>query len=89
MENTIDNTKITDSSKEIIQQEVGATEVSPTNEDYLRFIGGRKFNLSLISIVFTTVLCWFGKIEPSVFSFVIVTTITAYTTGNVIQKMKT
>lgn len=58
------------------------------NVDYLKFLGGRKFTLSLISIIFTTLLCWFGKIEPGIFSVVVVSAIGAYTTGNVIQNLK-
>ena len=58
------------------------------NIDYLKYIGGRKFSLSLISIIFTSVLCWFSKIDPGVFSVVVVATIGAYTTGNVIQNLK-
>lgn len=58
------------------------------NIDYLKYVGGRKFTLSLISIIFTTVLCWFGKIEPGIFSVVVVAAIGAYTTGNVIQNLK-
>jgi hypothetical protein len=58
------------------------------NIDYLKYIGGRKFSLSLVSIIFTTVLCWFGKIEPGIFSVVVVSAIGAYTAGNVIQNIK-
>lgn len=78
----MDTVKATESNIEVTQQ-----TVTSTNEGYLRYMGGRKFSLSLVSITFTTVLCWFGKIDPSVFSFVVVATITAYTAGNVIQKI--
>ena len=59
-----------------------------SNVDYLKYVGGRKFSLSLLSIIFTTGLCWFGKIEPGIFSVVVVAAIGAYTTGNVIQNIK-
>lgn len=59
-----------------------------SNVDYLKYVGGRKFTLSLISILITAILCWFGKIEAGIFSVVVVSAIGAYTTGNVIQNLK-
>lgn len=77
MENTVE-------SNTVITQPLDVNK----NIDYLRYVGGRKFTLSLVSIIFTTALCWFGKIEPGIFSVVVVAAIGAYTTGNVIQNIK-
>jgi len=70
---------MTDTNDELI--------VEPTGS-YLTFVGGRKFILSMISVLCTSVLCWFGKIDPGVFSVVMVATISAYMAGNVLQKEK-
>ncbi len=59
----------------------------PTNSP-MKFIGGRKFILSIIVVILTSFLCWFNKIDQGVYSVVIVAVIGAYITGNVIQKNK-
>ena len=79
----MENTNTVESNTTITQ----SLEAS-NNTDYLKYVGGRKFSLSLVSIIFTTVLCWFGKIEAGIFSVVVVAAIGAYTTGNVIQNIK-
>lgn len=68
------------------------TVTQPTAEggtDYLKYVGGRKFTLAMFIISVTSILCWFSKIDSGVFSVVVVATLTAYTSGNVLQKLKT
>lgn len=63
----------------------------PTSEEYatLRYIGGRKFAVTVLVVILTFVLTWFKKIEPGIFSVVIVTLVCAYIAGNVTQKINT
>ena len=54
----------------------------------LNTVGGRKFLISLVSIVATATLMWFGKIDDGVYSTVIIAAMGAYIAGNVTQKAK-
>lgn len=54
----------------------------------LNSFGGRKFLLTVGCAAVTTVLVWFGKIDASTFSLVILGTVGGYITGNVTQKVK-
>ncbi len=51
-------------------------------------LGGRKFFITLGCGVATTLLQYFGKLDPagSTYALVIVATVGAYITGNVAQK---
>ena len=49
-------------------------------------VGGRKFALALISLVSTSWLVWAGHITDGVYSAVMIATVGAYITGNVVQK---
>ena len=46
----------------------------------------RKFILSLLSLVSASALCWYGYIADGVYSAVVIATVGAYITGNVMQK---
>ncbi len=50
--------------------------------------GGRRFLLALGSGVTTTLLQWFGKLDPagSTYAMVVIATVAAYITGNTVQK---
>lgn len=63
--------------------------VGETSVDYLKYVGGRKFTLAMFIVTVSSILCWFSKIDSGVFSVVVVATLTAYTSGNVLQKLKT
>lgn len=52
-------------------------------------LGGRKFLLTVGCGAVTSALTWFGKIDASTYSLVILATVGAYITGNVTQKVKT
>lgn len=46
----------------------------------------RKFILAVLSLITTTTLCFTGDINGGVYSTVIIATVGAYITGNVLQK---
>ena len=52
-----------------------------------RFIGQRKFIVSLMAILGNQILVWFDKIDPGVYSVVAVAAIGAYIAGNVYQNV--
>ena len=51
----------------------------------LRYVGGRKFSLSVLSLLSASLLVWFGKIDAGVYSAVVIT-VGSYITGNVFEK---
>lgn len=65
------------------------SQVTQSNIDYLKYVGGRKFSLAILSLVSASVLVWFGKIDAGIYSVVVVTLLGAYTAGNVTQNLKT
>ena len=52
-------------------------------------LSSRKFILAVLSLLASTGLCWFGHIADGVYSAVVIATVGAYITGNVIQKVNT
>ena len=52
----------------------------------IRYVGGRKFTLSVLTLLSVSILVWFGKIDPGVYSAVVIATVGAYITGNVFEK---
>lgn len=51
-------------------------------------LGGRRFMMSMLIGISTTLLTYFAKIDGSTYSLVILGTVGAYITGNTIQKVK-
>ena len=51
-------------------------------------IGGRRFLLTVATQASVTALVWFGKISGEVYSVVVLATVAAYITGNVVQRVK-
>lgn len=49
-------------------------------------LGGRRFLLTVAAQLSCNVLVWFGKISDDVYSVVILATVAAYITGNVMQR---
>ena len=47
-------------------------------------LGGRKFLLTVVAQVSCNVLVWWGKISDDVYSVVVLATVAAYITGNVV-----
>lgn len=54
----------------------------------LETIGGRRFLLTVATQVSVTTLVWFAKISDDVYSVVVLATVAAYITGNVVQRVK-
>lgn len=56
--------------------------------DVLAGSGGRRFMMAMGAGMTTTVLQWFGKIDPAgnTYAMVIIATVAAYITGNTAQK---
>lgn len=46
----------------------------------------RKFILAALSLLSTSVLCWFDHIQEGVYSAVVIATVGAYLAANVTQK---
>lgn len=51
--------------------------------------GGRRFLLSLGTLLMTGVLTWFGKIDAGAYSTVVLAVVGAYIAGNTYQKTRT
>lgn len=62
--------------------------MTPRIREAIETSGGRRFLLALGSGVTTSVLQWFGKLDPagSTYAMVIIGTVAAYITGNTLQK---
>lgn len=68
------------------------TETTDTNSidaSVIIYLGGRKYILSLLSLISASLLVYFGKISDGVYSTVMVATVAAYISGNVYQKTLT
>jgi predicted PurR-regulated permease PerM len=50
--------------------------------------GGRRFLLTVATQISVTALVWFAKISDDVYSVVVLATVAAYITGNVVQRVK-
>lgn len=48
--------------------------------------GGRKFLLAVLVVASATVLVWASRISDGVYSAVVMATVAAYISGNVLQK---
>lgn len=48
--------------------------------------GSRKFLLAAATLASVSALVWFGKVDGGVYSAVVIATVAAYVTGNVMQK---
>lgn len=58
-------------------------------DDSIKYIGGRKFLLALLSYAGTFVLMMLDKIDSGVYATVVIAVVAAYITGNVVQKSTT
>lgn len=64
--------------------------MTPKVRDMIETSGGRRFLLAIGSGVSTTLLQWFGKLDPagSTYAMVVIGTVGAYVMGNTYQKVK-
>lgn len=51
-------------------------------------VGGRKYLITLLSHAVSTLLLWYGKLDASSYSTIILGTTAAYIAGNTYQKTK-
>jgi hypothetical protein len=58
-----------------------------TEYEFLKWIGGRKFILSLITLLMTAALLIFGVVDMDTYQMVVLWVVSVYITGNVVQKM--
>ena len=58
--------------------------------DLIENVGGRRFLVTIGAGSFTTMLQWFGKLDPAgnTYMLVVIGTVGAYITGNTAQKIK-
>jgi hypothetical protein len=49
-------------------------------------LGGRKFLLSVGCGLVTSILLWFGKLDSTAYSTIIISTVGVFVAGNVVQK---
>ena len=50
--------------------------------------GGRRFTVTILSLVSAHVLAWYGKISGDAYSIVLVGVVAAFITGVTVQKVK-
>jgi hypothetical protein len=60
-----------------------------TDNQLLKYLGGRKFTVSVLTLLSSSILCWFGKVDASTYSYVVVFTVGAFISGNVWQHINT
>lgn len=62
--------------------------MSPAVRSAIETSGGRRFIMAMGAGITTSVLQWFGKLDPAgtTYAMVIIGTVAAYITGNTVQK---
>lgn len=72
-----------------MQEQVSVKELTAEQEfTLMQKIGGKKFILSMTVVLITSLLTWFSKIEPGIYSVVIVAVVGAFVAGDVIQNVQ-
>jgi hypothetical protein len=66
---------------------IGAATFVGAESTFYR-LTSRKFLLALATLAAASVLLWFGHIEPLVWRDVVIATVGAYITANVVQRVK-
>ena len=61
-------------------------ETTPAANSAVPRLTSRKFIISVLALLSATGLCYFGHISDGVYSTVMIATVGAYITGNVLQK---
>jgi hypothetical protein len=51
-------------------------------------IGGRRFLLTVGTHLISSALLWAGKLDAGAYTTIIIATVAAYITGNVVQRVK-
>lgn len=60
-------------------------ETSTEETSLFKSMGGRKFVIAFLAIMINFILTWFGKIEPGIYSVVMVSTVSGFIVGNVVE----
>lgn len=48
-------------------------------------MGERKFILAVLAVILNFILTWYGKIDPGIYSVVMVSTVSGFIVGNVVE----
>ena len=67
------------------EQESILEETSSEETSLFKSMGGRKFVIAFLAIMINFILTWFGKIEPGIYSVVVVSTVSGFIVGNVVE----
>ena len=67
------------------EQESILEETSSEETSLFKSMGGRKFVIAFLAIIINFILTWFGKIEPGIYSVVMVSTVSGFIVGNVVE----
>lgn len=67
------------------EQESILEETSSEETSLFKSMGGRKFVIAFLAIMINFILTWFGKIEPGIYSVVMVSTVSGFIVGNVVE----
>ena len=73
----------------IMTDPVNTTPSEQTTLEYLKYLGGRKFTLSVLTILLSTALLVFKHIPANVWQIVVTAVITLYLGANVAQRVFT
>lgn len=60
-------------------------ESSHEETSLFKSMGGRKFIIAFLAIVLNFILVWFSKIDPGIYSVVMVSTVSGFIVGNVVE----
>lgn len=66
---------------------INTTPNEQTTLEYLKYLGGRKFTLSVLTIVLATALLVFKFIPANVWQIVVTAVVTLYLGANVAQRV--
>ena len=69
-----------------MEEQDSILQESATEETSLfKSMGGRKFVIAFLAVMINFILTWFGKIEPGIYSVVMVSTVCGFIVGNVVE----
>ena len=60
-------------------------ETTENETSLFKSMGGRKFVIAFLAVMINFILTWFGKIDPGIYSVVMVSTVSGFIVGNVVE----
>ena len=69
----------------MIEQDSILQESATEETSLFKSMGGRKFVIAFLAVMINFILTWFGKIEPVIYSVVMVSTVSGFIVGNVVE----